>query len=100
MVGTPPTAIGTAEIVDNCISYTSVAGFSGSVRVVVNVCDDQVPPACSSTNVEFIVINPPTTTNITATTPQGQSVQGCFDIVDLDGDATTTTIIEQPQMVQ
>lgn len=96
MVGTPPTAIGTAEIVDNCISYTSVAGFSGSVRVVVNVCDDQIPPACSSTNVEFIVINPPTTTNISATTPQGQSVQGCFDIVDLDGDATTTTIIEQP----
>lgn len=96
IAGTPPTAIGIAEIIGNCIHYTSVEGFSGSVRVLVSVCDDQNPPACLSTNVEFNIINPPTATNITATTPQGQPVLGCFDITDLDGNVTTVTIIEQP----
>lgn len=98
--GGPASDVGTAQVVmvgnSYCIDYNSVAGFSGLIRVVVSVCDDQVPPACLSTNVVFNINNIPTAPNISATTPQATPVTGCFAVTDIDGDDYTVTIVTPP----
>jgi gliding motility-associated-like protein len=96
--GGPPDLVGTAEIVSpNCIHYTSVAGFSGSININVSVCDDQVPPSCVVTDIAFGIYNIPTVQNVTVSTPQAETVLGCFTIVDLDpGDNHTVTIVGSP----
>lgn len=77
---------------DTCIQFTPPAGSTGSFNFEVEVCDNGIPIKCATTTIIFVVNNPPMVNDTMVATLQGEEIEVCLDISDIDGDTDFTLI--------
>ncbi len=88
--------VGSGSITDNCLSFTAPQSGTGTVVVTVQVCDDGIPPICTTIDITFVLNNAPSAPSQTVTTPQSMPIELCLSVTEPEGNSYTLNATTLP----